>query len=947
MRISVSCCVWSALTAVLLVAAPMQSGQPGTTYRPPLSPLYAVREAVMMQTSVPDRLEAASHHGHAFAAAANATATPVAIEYNTEFPANARTAFQAAVDVWAVQITSPVPITIKANWVPLSSIYLSQGGATIWIRDDPNLPFANTWYVAALANKLAGTDLDPLSSDITINMNSSRTDWSFGTAGNPLASQFDFETVALHILTNGLGFTGTAASTGGSGSMGMSGAPAIYDRFVETASRQALLDTVFFANPSTALHDALTSDGFSTIPSAQTGLYWNGVNGIAAAPTGTRPRLDAQAPFTAGSNYVHLNEATYPRGDVNSLMTRNLSPGESVHLLGPITLGMLLDMGWSVPCNYTLSASSATVPLNGGTVVVGITTAAPCEWTASAPAGSFVSFPNGNSGRGNGTVGISVAPATAARSTTLTIAGLPFVVNQIVPDIFTDRATLRFGAVNNAGTLSHMTSPQSVAVEIPGVAGATWTARVATSSPWLTLTGGAGTGNGAFTISVQSHASLAGQTSATGTVDVETAGAKIKSVAVVLNLFPTGASAAPLGALDTPAEGSTNSGSVAVTGWALDDIEIARVQILRDAHRNDPPAAVLNGRVFVGDGSFVEGARPDVEAASATPNNYRGGWGYLMLTRGLIWDGQGPFKLYAIATDKEGNTTTLGSKTITINNAASTRPFGSIDTPGQGATVSGNYPNTGWVLTPNSGATIPASGVRVAIDGVFLTGTFSMSDRTDVTSAFPAFNTTGAGRGLFIDTTRFANGSHTIGWLVTDSAGHAEGIGSRFFKVLNGSVSTTATAALTYQPVSALAGIDNGAAVRVATGMDPTAPLKTLRPDASGRRRVWIDELDRVEVRLAPATGRFAAYHVANGQLRALPVGASFDASRGTLYWQPGAGYVGDYEFVVVDQARRDARRLTRLVVSVGRAPLLPPDRGAEDPGASTADSAKTRRSPI
>ena len=134
-----------------------------------------------------------------------------------------------------------------------------------------------------------------------------------------------------------------------------------------------------------------------------------------------------------------------------------------------------------------------------------------------------------------------------------------------------------------------------------------------------------------------------------------------------------------------------------------------------------------------------------------------------------------------------------------------------------------------------------------------------------------------------------------------------------------------------FQAAARLAGIDTGAAVHVATGFDPRARLTAVRPDAFGRRHVAIAEMDRVEVRLArspaakgsewlpPSGGRYAAYQVANGQLRRLPVGSSFDPSRGTLYWQPGVGYVGDYEFVVVDETRRDAKRLTRVVVSVGK----------------------------
>ena len=164
-----------------------------------------------------------------------------------------------------------------------------------------------------------------------------------------------------------------------------------------------------------------------------------------------------------------------------------------------------------------------------------------------------------------------------------------------------------------------------------------------------------------------------------------------------------------------------------------------------------------------------------------------------MLTRGMIWDGAGGFRLYAVARDTQGNTTTLGAKTVSIVNAAATRPFGNIDTPGQGATVSGLYPVTGWVLTPNAGATIPASGVAVTIDGIILPGVPSISARSDISAGFPAFDTSAAGRGLFVDTTVIPNGVHSIGWLVTDSWGKADGIGSRFFTIANPAPSTRPT----------------------------------------------------------------------------------------------------------------------------------------------------------
>jgi beta-lactamase superfamily II metal-dependent hydrolase len=247
--------------------------------------------------------------------------------------------------------------------------------------------------------------------------------------------------------------------------------------------------------------------------------------------------------------------------------------------------------------------------------------------------------------------------------------------------------------------------------------------------------------------------------------------------------------AAPFGTFDTPTDGTSGiTGAIAVTGWALDNTGVARVDIQRDAHPNDPAGAVVNGRVFVGTATFVTGARPDLAGLYANyPNASSGGWGYLMLTRGVVWDGQGAFNLYAIATDTQGNTASLGSKRITIDNAIATKPFGNIDTPGQGQTVTGTFVNFGWVL-PLTGRTVPAASVKVAIDGVFLPQSSEcLTNRADIDAGFASFDTSQAIRCFTIDSTRYSNGVHTIGWLVTDSTGQTDGIGSRFFTIANAS----------------------------------------------------------------------------------------------------------------------------------------------------------------
>ncbi len=70
-----------------------------------------------------------------------------------------------------------------------------------------------------------------------------------------------------------------------------------------------------------------------------------------------------RASFQIGSSYVHLDENTYPAGDLNSLMTPTLGFAEVIHTPGPITLGTLTDMGWGASDRLRLQLTgSITTP---------------------------------------------------------------------------------------------------------------------------------------------------------------------------------------------------------------------------------------------------------------------------------------------------------------------------------------------------------------------------------------------------------------------------------------------------------------------------------------------------------------------------------------------------------------------------------------------------------
>jgi hypothetical protein len=160
----------------------------------------------------------------------------------------------------------------------------------------------------------------------------------------------------------------------------------------------------------------------------------------------------------------------------------------------------------------------------------------------------------------------------------------------------------------------------------------------------------------------------------------------------------------------------------------------------------------------------------------------------MLLTNFLPNGGNGTFTLQAVVTDISGHEVALGTKSITCDNANAVKPFGAIDTPVPGSTVSGSsYRNHGWVLTPMPNS-IPTSGatISVLVDGVVLGSPVYNIYRSDIASLFPGYaNSDGAHAYFDIDTTQLSDGVHTLAWSVVDSAGNAEGIGSRYFVVRN------------------------------------------------------------------------------------------------------------------------------------------------------------------
>jgi len=348
------------------------------------------------------------------------------------------------------------------------------------------------------------------------------------------------------------------------------------------------------------------------------------------------------------------------------------------------------------------------------------------------------------------------------------------IIPQGTPIIEVSKTALWFGA-----TESGTTSPaRNVNVSNIGGGILEWT--ILTSESWITCSPLSGVNSGTFSVSVNPSGRSNG--SFTGTITVKSKADDIQpvSIQVIMKVYSDGSDAPPFGVLETPEGPNTLSGSIAVTGWALDDIGIESVKIYRKE---------AGKPIYIGDGFFVEGVRTDVRDVYPTyPGNTNAGWGYMLLTHFLPNNGNGNYEIIAVARDITGHETVIGTKTITCDNNHAVKPFGAIDTPVPGAVISGKeYVNFGWVLTPQPNS-IPVDGstIDVYIDGVKVGNPVYNNPREDIAAFFPGYaNSTKAAGYFFIDTTKYSNGLHTISWVVTDSANNTDGIGSRYFYIKN------------------------------------------------------------------------------------------------------------------------------------------------------------------
>jgi hypothetical protein len=282
--------------------------------------------------------------GHTYAAeASGVVSVPATQSANLEklskfvvnyknFPDWAKNEVQAAIDLWAVNFDSKVPVNVDATWARSStSDILGSARPDRYYSKFSGAPDPSLWYASALANAVAGKDLDLNNPEIIIQINS-EADWDLDGLGTPTRYEYDLKSVMFHELAHGLGFLSTSTyifdRTKGQ-NVGILLQPTPFDAYLQTQDGNRLVD---LPSPSFELGQALTSR-----------LVWSGPEGI-KANNGVKPLMYTPSSFEGGSSVSHVDENTFTNSGTDAVMTPNLEAGEIFNEPGPILLAMMKDL---------------------------------------------------------------------------------------------------------------------------------------------------------------------------------------------------------------------------------------------------------------------------------------------------------------------------------------------------------------------------------------------------------------------------------------------------------------------------------------------------------------------------------------------------------------------------------------------------------------------------
>ena len=268
---------------------------------------------------------------------------PVGGNSGTTLGAQRLIALQHAASIWAGILDSSVTIRVQSRFDPLtcngSDAVLGSGAPTYTVTLTGGGTVPNTWYPAALANRITGSDTNIFLDDIQLTLTTAfddgcafPRDWYYGLDANgDSGTTFDAVTVALRELAHGLGFYTFVDVTTGSLFAGKND---IFMTFLEDHSTGKTWDTM--------------SNGERAASATDTGdLHWVGervLDSIGILSSGTSAgHVLMHAPSTAepGATAIFWDASLSPDQLVEPSPTgANHDPG--------LSRAVMADIGWAL-----------------------------------------------------------------------------------------------------------------------------------------------------------------------------------------------------------------------------------------------------------------------------------------------------------------------------------------------------------------------------------------------------------------------------------------------------------------------------------------------------------------------------------------------------------------------------------------------------------------------